>query len=100
VVSADRVNDPGIPVFAAAPTIETWGASRRQTLFFVSDPPCRALGFWIIHGFRATIGLLAGGPLKDFGEGVEQFRRGCQSRSDAPRQIRDTVGSEKAEPLD
>ena len=56
-------------------------------------------GCGIVHRFRATIGLLAGGPLEDFGEVVEQFWLGCQSRLEAPRQIRDTVGSGKAERL-
>jgi hypothetical protein len=66
---------------------------------FCFPPSLPTFGFGIVHRFRATIGVLAGGPLEDFGEVVEQFWLGCQSRLEAPRQIWDTVGSGKAEPL-
>ena len=36
--------------------------------------------------------------MEDFGEVVDQFRLRFQSRLEAPRQLRDTVGSGKAEP--
>ena len=45
------------------------------------------------------IGRSVAGPSEDFGEVVEQFRPRLQLRFQASRQIRDTVGSGKAEPL-
>ena len=45
------------------------------------------------------IGLLAGGPSEDFGEIVKPFRLRLQLRFEATREVRDTIGSGKVEPL-
>jgi hypothetical protein len=45
------------------------------------------------------IGRHAGGPSEDFGEIIKQFRLRLQLRLEATREVRDTTGSGKAEPL-
>ena len=45
------------------------------------------------------IGRHAGGLSEDFGEIVKQFRLRLQLRLEATREVRDTIGSGKAEPL-
>jgi hypothetical protein len=47
----------------------------------------------------ALIGRHAGGPSEDCGEIIKQFRLRLQLRLEATREVRDTIGSGKAEPL-
>ena len=60
----------------------------RQTLGILEFPRC-----------LATIGHHGGGPSEDFLDIVEQFRLRLQLRLEATREVRNTVGSGKAEPL-
>jgi hypothetical protein len=54
-------------------------------------------GFWSFHD-SAMIGRHAGGPSDDFGKIVKQFRLRLQLRLEATREVRDVIGSGKAEP--
>jgi hypothetical protein len=60
--------------------------------------PLPALGFWGFLRYWVVVGGRLGGSSEDFGEIVEQFRLELQLCFEATRQIRDTVGSGKAEP--
>ena len=72
---------------------------RGVSLVFCFRLPRPAPGFWRFPRYGAVIGRSVAGPSEDFGEVLEQFRPRLQLRFQASRQIRDAVGSGKAEPL-
>ena len=74
-------------------------ALRDVRLCFCFRVPQSALGVWSFQRCPATIGHHGGGPSEDFLEIVEQFRLRLQWRLEATREVRDTVGSGKAEPV-
>jgi hypothetical protein len=79
--------------------IELWGGFAVSAFAFCFRLPRPALGFWSFPVYWAVFGRSVGGPTEDFGEVLEQFRPRLQLRFQASRQIRDTVGSAKAESL-
>jgi hypothetical protein len=72
--------------------------SRGSACVFCLRPALATRRFWSFHD-PAVIGRHAGGPSEDFGEIVKPFRLGLQSRLKATREVRDTIGSGKVEPL-
>ena len=67
-------------------------------LFLLSTDPA-GTGLWSFPRDWAVIGRSVGGMSENFGEVVEQFRPGFPLHFQASSQIRDAVGSGKAEPL-
>ena len=61
--------------------------------------PLPGLGFWSFSRRPATIGRHGGGLSEDFFDIAQQFRLRFQLGLKATREVRDTVGPEKAEPL-